>query len=68
MKVLAAEAVEGRGAAGEVLDESMTVACGADALRLLQVQKAGKAPVEGAAFLLQALEAIGCKSLDIRLD
>jgi methionyl-tRNA formyltransferase len=59
LKVLAAEAVEGRGAAGKVLDESMTVACGIDALRLLQVQKAGKAPVEGAAFLRGARLAAG---------
>ncbi len=51
LKVLAAETVDGHGAPGAMLDNALTVACGAGALRLLRVQKAGKAPMEGAAFL-----------------
>ncbi|MDP6952231.1 MAG: methionyl-tRNA formyltransferase, partial [Alphaproteobacteria bacterium] len=41
-KALAAEAVEGTGAPGEVLDDRLTVACGVGALRLLRVQRPGK--------------------------
>jgi methionyl-tRNA formyltransferase len=39
------------GAPGHVLDERLTVACGGGALRLLEVQRAGKAPVATDAFL-----------------
>ena len=53
LKVLAAEAVAGDPAAapGTLLDDSLTVACGAGALRLLKVQRAGKAPLDAEAFL-----------------
>ncbi len=53
IKVLAAEAIPGDPAAapGTVLDDRLTVACGAGALRLLKVQRAGKAPLDTAAFL-----------------
>ncbi|MDX1576672.1 MAG: methionyl-tRNA formyltransferase [Kiloniellales bacterium] len=51
LKVLAAEAVDGHGAPGAMLDNAPTVACGDGALRLIEVQKAGKAPMEGAVFL-----------------
>lgn len=53
IKVLAAQAMPGDPAAapGTVLDDRLTVACGAGALRLLEVQRAGKAPLDAAAFL-----------------
>ncbi len=53
IKVLAAEAIPGDPAAapGTVLDDRLTVACGAGALRLLKVQRAGKAPLDTEAFL-----------------
>lgn len=53
LKVLAAEEVDTpqQGAAGEVLDGSLTIACGQDALRLLTVQRAGKKPMAADAFL-----------------
>ncbi len=55
-----AEAVEGNsGAPGQLLDETLTIACGEGALRLLEVQKPGKASVEGAAFLRGARLAAG---------
>ena len=44
---------------GRLLDAELTVACGEGALRLLEVQKSGKAPVEGAAFLRGARLAAG---------
>jgi methionyl-tRNA formyltransferase len=53
IKVLAAEVVAGApGAApGTVLDDRLTVACGDGALRLLEVQRAGKAALDAEAFL-----------------
>ncbi len=51
IKVLAAKVVEGAGAPGTLLDDALTVACGEKALRLLKVQRAGKAPMEAEAFL-----------------
>ncbi len=60
LKVLRADAVEGgSGHPGQLLDETMTIACGEGALRLVEVQKPGKAPVEGAAFLRGARLAAG---------
>ncbi len=53
IKILAAEVVAGDPAAapGTVLDAQLTVACGEGALRLLKVQRAGKAALEASAFL-----------------
>jgi methionyl-tRNA formyltransferase len=51
IKVGAAEPLPGNGAPGTLLDESMTIACGEGALRLLQVQRPGKAMTDGASFL-----------------
>ena len=56
IKVLAAEvlenpAKENRSCPGEVLDDSLTVACAAGALRLLKLQRSGKGAAETAAFL-----------------
>jgi methionyl-tRNA formyltransferase len=41
LKVLYAEPVSGKGAPGEVLDDSLTVACGGGALKLIRLQRAG---------------------------
>jgi len=51
IKVLAAERCAGKGAPGTLLDDHATVACGDGALRLLTLQRAGKAPLEAEAFL-----------------
>lgn len=52
IKVLRSALVTGaRGAPGEVLDEALTIACGEDAVRLLEVQRAGRRPVTAAEFL-----------------
>ncbi len=51
VKLLAATIAAGRGVPGTVLDSQATIACGQDALRLLKVQRAGKAPVSGVDFL-----------------
>jgi methionyl-tRNA formyltransferase len=49
--VLEGELAAGRGAPGEVLDDRMTIACGAGALRLTSVQRAGGRPMSATAFL-----------------
>jgi len=51
IKVLRAEATAGAGVPGELLDEHLTVACGAGALRLLAVQRPGKRPMSADDFL-----------------
>jgi methionyl-tRNA formyltransferase len=51
VKVLEAEAVAGSGAPGRVIDGRPTVACDEGALRLLKLQRAGKAALPAEAFL-----------------
>jgi methionyl-tRNA formyltransferase len=51
LKVLAVELADANGTPGCVLDDRLTVACGTEALRLVRVQLAGRAPTEVAAFL-----------------
>jgi methionyl-tRNA formyltransferase len=51
VKVLAAEPRPEGGAPGTLLDDRATVACGSGSLRLLILQRAGKAPAEAEAFL-----------------
>jgi methionyl-tRNA formyltransferase len=50
IKILGAVAVDGTGAPGTVLDEQPTVACGAGALRLTRVQRAGRDALDAEAF------------------
>jgi methionyl-tRNA formyltransferase len=51
IRVLAAEPAEGGGPPGTVLDGAATVACGAGALRLLRLQRAGRAALPAGEFL-----------------
>ena len=52
IKVLLAEPLaEGAGPPGTVLDDRLTVACGDGTLRLLELQRAGKAPMSADALL-----------------
>lgn len=51
IKVKEAAASDASGIPGEVLDDHLTIACGEGALRLLQVQRSGKAPMDVEAFL-----------------
>ena len=51
IRVLSAGLSEGTGKPGTVLDDSLTVACGAGALRPLRVQRQGKAPMAAADLL-----------------
>jgi methionyl-tRNA formyltransferase len=51
IKLLRAELAEGEGAAGEVLDERLTIACGQGAIRPELVQRAGRPAMPLADFL-----------------
>ncbi len=51
VKVLRTTRGEGSGPPGEVLDDALTVACGEGAVRLVQVQRAGRQPMTVAEFL-----------------
>jgi len=51
IKLLASTVAEGRGVPGEVLDDVLTVACGAGAVRLLRLQRAGKGAQDAETFL-----------------
>ena len=59
LKIVAAELAPGSGAPGAVLDGHLTVACGDGALRLLTVQREGRAPVAAAALLRGYPIAVG---------
>jgi methionyl-tRNA formyltransferase len=51
VKILRCEIAYGSGAVGEVLDNRLTVACKEGALRILELQRAGKAPMKAEEFL-----------------
>jgi methionyl-tRNA formyltransferase len=51
LKILRCALAEGRGAAGELLDEQLTIACGNGAIRVTQLQRAGKQPMTADVFL-----------------
>lgn len=61
VKVLRSTLAEGKRAVGEVLDDRLTVACGEGAVRLLEVQRAGKGPVSASAFLNGARLGTGAR-------
>ena len=52
VKALLSELADGNGPAGTALNDGLTIACGAGAVRLLKVQKAGKGPQPAEVFLL----------------
>jgi methionyl-tRNA formyltransferase len=51
IKVLRTTRGEGTGAPGTVLDDNLTIACGAGAVRLLEIQRSGKQPMKVENFL-----------------
>ena len=51
IKALRTTRGEGTGAAGTVLNDRLTIACGEGAVRLLEVQRAGKQPMKAEEFL-----------------
>jgi methionyl-tRNA formyltransferase len=51
VKVLRTARGEGEGSPGTVLDDAATIACGAGAVRLVEVQRAGRRPMSAQEFL-----------------
>jgi methionyl-tRNA formyltransferase len=51
VKVLRTTKGEGSGAPGTVLDDRLTIACGDGAIRILELQRAGRAPMTAEEFL-----------------
>jgi methionyl-tRNA formyltransferase len=51
VKVLHTELAEGAGPAGSVLDDTLRIACGVGAVRVLELQRSGKKPMTAAEFL-----------------
>ncbi|WP_315837042.1 methionyl-tRNA formyltransferase [Bradyrhizobium prioriisuperbiae] len=51
VKVLRCELAPGFGIAGTLLDEHLTIACGDGAIRIIELQRAGKPPMKADAFL-----------------
>jgi methionyl-tRNA formyltransferase len=51
VKILRCELADGKGQPGELLDEHLTIACGSDAIRILELQRAGKQPMKADLFL-----------------
>jgi methionyl-tRNA formyltransferase len=51
LKILRCELIDRAGDPGEVLDAQLTVACAQGAIRVLELQRAGKAPMKAEEFL-----------------
>jgi methionyl-tRNA formyltransferase len=51
LKILRCEIASGAGAPGDALDDRLTIACGEGAIRIIELQRAGKAPMKAADFL-----------------
>ena len=51
LKILRCALADGRGKPGTVLDEQLTIACGDGAVRIVELQRAGKAPMKAGDFL-----------------
>jgi methionyl-tRNA formyltransferase len=52
VKILRCEITAGSGAAGDLLDDRLAVACKQGAIRIIELQRAGKAPMRAKDFLL----------------
>lgn len=51
VKILRCELTEGAGSPGSLLDDRLTIACAEGAIRVLELQRAGKPPMKAGAFL-----------------
>jgi methionyl-tRNA formyltransferase len=61
IKVLRTTKGEGAGAPGTVLDDRLTVACGEGAVRIVELQRAGRGPMKADEFLRGAPMAAGTR-------
>lgn len=60
-RILAAEVVDGTGEAGVTLDEALTIACGAGAIRPTLIQRAGRPAMDAASLLRGRAIAAGTR-------
>jgi methionyl-tRNA formyltransferase len=51
IKILRCELANGSGVPGDVLDDRLAIACGEGAIRIIELQRAGKAPMRATEFL-----------------
>src|SRR5262249_44055620 len=51
VKILRCEPATGSGVPGAVLDDRLAIACGEGAIRIVELQRAGKAPMQARDFL-----------------
>jgi methionyl-tRNA formyltransferase len=51
VKILRCELADGAGESGDVLDDRLAIACQTDAIRILELQRAGKQPMKAEEFL-----------------
>ena len=51
IKILRCELTKGQGTPGDLLDEQLTIACGDGAIRIVELQRAGKQPMSAEVFL-----------------
>jgi methionyl-tRNA formyltransferase len=51
IKILRCELAKGQGEPGALLDEQLTIACGDGAIRIVELQRAGKQPMSAEVFL-----------------
>jgi methionyl-tRNA formyltransferase len=61
VKVLRTTKGEGRGPPGTVLDTNLTIACGDGAVRIVELQRAGKQPMSAEEFLRGNALAVGTR-------
>jgi methionyl-tRNA formyltransferase len=61
VKVLRTTKGEGAGTPGTVLDDELTVACGQGAVRILELQRAGRAAMKAHEFLRGTPIAVGSR-------
>jgi methionyl-tRNA formyltransferase len=51
VKILRCELADGAGAPGDVLDDRLAIACQHGAIRIIELQRAGKQPMKAEEFL-----------------
>jgi methionyl-tRNA formyltransferase len=61
LKILRCELARGHGAPGELVDDRLTVACGEDAIRIVELQRAGAKPMTSEVFLRGTRVAAGSR-------
>jgi len=65
IKFLRVETVESSDPPGQILDDRLTVACGAGAIRAREAQRAGKSPMSGAELMRGAAIEIGARFMPV---